>query len=193
MRALCLLLAGCGPLFSLTDDDGPDTDTTGTTDDVNPADDTAIVGSTYWGLTGTLALVEGEVDVAATSIVLESRNETCLAAATLTLAERTVEAAALVAWRLTTTVEAGDCAWPGPTTFVVGFGETSTLLEPGAARAGWETGRSLGLYLRGTGAIRLVGLAATDTMRAGTEPPPTEAPSEGRWSLQTLVGLPVGR
>lgn len=189
-----LLLAGCGPLFSLDPEGSNDTDGDAATDDADPDADTGVATTVYWGLGGTLALAEGAVDHDGSALAVETRGEACTGTAAVTASEAAALSDTLAAWRLTVevTTEAG-CRWLGPTTLLVGFGGPSTQLGPEADRVGWDVSRSLGLVLAETSASpRLVGLAATDAMRSGAEQPPTTAPTDGRFTLRTLHGLPVG-
>lgn len=190
---LLLVLLGCRPLFTVPSDPTDDAEDTDVADTSGGADDTAPAVPTWWGASGSLVLVDGAPDPAATRLVLETRGERCAVDTAVRATGPAAADGALGAWTLDL-VPAADaaCTWVGPTTLAIALGATSPQQAPAARRAGWDVARSLGFELGAVGDARqLVGLAATDTMRAGDEPPPTEAPLVGTWSLVMLHGIPL--
>lgn len=190
---LLLVLLACRPLFELPPDPDGDPDDSGLADSADGPADSGSAVPTWWGLGGVLALDGGVPDPVASRLVLETRGETCSVDATFASATPEDPRGALGAWRIDL-VPAADapCAWVGPTRIHVGLGAPSPEQAPAARRAGWNPAKSLGLELGGPDtARRLVGLAATEPMRAGTEPPPTAGPLAGAWTLVMLHGLPL--
>jgi hypothetical protein len=190
---LLLALLGCRPLFTLPADPDGDPDESGLADSADGPSDSGAEVPTWWGLGGVLAIEGGLPDPAASRLVLETRGETCSVDATLDSATPEEARGALGAWQLELVpVADAPCAWVGPTRIHVGLGPSSPEQAPAARRAGWDPGASLGLELGDAPAARrLVGLAATEPMRAGAEPPPTAGPLEGAWTLVMLNGLPL--
>ena len=190
---LLLVLLGCRPIFSVPSDPTDDDEDTDVADTSVADGDTAPSVPTWWGVSGSLVLVDGAPDAPATKLALETRGELCLVEAAVTSAEPAPLDGALAAWTLELAPSpTAPCAWVGPTTVTLALGPTSPQQTPAARRAGWDLRWSLGLELGAAGAPRqLVGLAATAAMRAGEEAPPVSAPASGTWTLLMLHGIPL--
>ncbi|MCB9663858.1 MAG: hypothetical protein H6732_07080 [Alphaproteobacteria bacterium] len=201
LLACVLCASGClaiPDLLSGADGDASPDDATG--DDRDVSADTFVTGDPVWGVGGELALSNGAVAIATSSLQLATRGVSCdvrAQIARVTPIALSVERPDLLQlWRFDVTLDdAASCTWLGPTTFVLGLGPTDAALRPGAARAGLEADRGYALLL---GPVDqdplLVGLAGTAAQLDGTEQPVISTPlPDGVYQLVTLHGLPVDR
>lgn len=176
------------------DADDSDADFVTDSDDI-PASD-VIPEDARWGLTGELTVVDGQLDIALSAMVLEVRSsaETCLIDAPITSAEpmETPPEPAFAWWEITIAPEAAPpCRWPGTTTFGLGLVEPDPVLAAEAVPLDLTLDTTYGIVVDADSPL-LIGLAGTAAHFDGTESRVLEAPvTDGVYELVTLYGIPL--
>jgi hypothetical protein len=202
---LCACVLGCSStdLATADADVGSVTDRTDPTPTETPTvtDDTAVpVQVDYWSLGGTLAVLQGEVQLAETALVtrtwsavpeaLCSYDVPVLQASSGTLDDPDV--VALGWWTVDLGEATGDAGcepWPART-LELGLGPIDERLDPGLDAQGWVASSVQGLYLReAAGPLYLVGVAGTAAQLRGEQPAFAAAPLDGLFQLHTVILL----
>jgi hypothetical protein len=162
------------------------------------SDTSADPESVYWGLGGSLQLIDGAIDIPSSmlNITRRSLDISCDIPITVSTAielDRSSDGALPSGWLLdVTTSGPTDCPWSGPLSFEVAFGVPEASLFAPADRAGLSVSTSYGLFVNGSGESLLIGVAGTPKQLDGSATIDYAVrPPDGIYVLHTLYGMPI--